>query len=166
MPDDVSLLLDIVAYVANLWNKPDLAASREELEALAPEARLDFVLELLREADFLPRGVGDMGRTRLRRVLDVYRANGLAVRSCELSPYAGPLTLFKAADAADAADIASGLAASTNGYGWGELAGGRVEIETVPGHHLSLLAEPNVRTLAQRLRLRLVDAASEATSSF
>jgi amino acid adenylation domain-containing protein len=151
MPDDVSLLLDIVAYVANLWNKPDLAASREELEALAPEARLDLVLDQLRDADFLPRGVG---RDRLRRVLDVYRANGLAVRGYELSAYAGPLTLFKAADAP----------AGSDGYGWGEIVAGGVEVETIPGHHLNLLAEPNVRTLAERLRHRLVDAVSEATS--
>jgi thioesterase domain-containing protein len=157
VPDDVALLLDIVAYVANLWNKPGLALSRDKLEALAPEARLDFVLDLLREADFLPRG--DRSKARIRRVLDVYRANGLAVRSYELSPYAGPLILFKAAD------VASGQSASANGYGWGELARGRVEIETVPGHHLNLLAEPNVRTLAERLRSRLADAGLEATSS-
>jgi amino acid adenylation domain-containing protein len=151
MPDDVSLLLDIVAYVANLWNKPDLSASRDELEALAPEARLDFVLDLLREADFLPQGVG---RDRLHRVLDVYRANGLAVRGYELSSYAGPLTLFKAAEGP----------ASPDAFGWSELVAGGVEVETVPGHHLNLLAEPNVRTLAERLRHRLVDAVSEATS--
>jgi thioesterase domain-containing protein len=147
MPDDISLLLDIVAYVANLWSKPDLKASREDLEAHAPEARLDFVLDLLREADFLPQGTG---RAQIRRALDVYRANGLAVRSYELSPYAGPLTLFKAADPA-----------TPDAYGWGELTAGQVEVETVPGHHLSLLAEPNVRTLAQRLRRSLEGAALE-----
>jgi amino acid adenylation domain-containing protein len=146
VPDDVTLLLDIVAYVANLWNKPDLAASREALEALDSEVRLDFVLGLLRDADFLPQGTG---RDRLRRALDVYRANGLAVQGYELAPYAGPLILFKAEEGPGGPET----------YGWSDLAAGGVEVETVPGHHLNLLAEPNVRTLAQRLLRRLRDAA-------
>jgi amino acid adenylation domain-containing protein len=159
LPDDVALLLDVVAYVANLWGKPDLSVPREDLEALAPEARLDFVLDLLREADFLPPGTG---RDRLRRVLDVYRANGLAVHSYEPGLYPGPLTLFKAADGPidDPFGRALGWA-----LGWEDLAAGPVEIETVPGHHLSLLAEPNVRTLARRLRQSLEGAVLEETTS-
>ncbi len=141
-----------MAYVANLWNKPDLTASREELEALAPEARLDFVLDRLRAADFLPPGAG---KVQIRRVLDVYRANGLAVGSFVPQPYPGPLTLFKAAD------VPVSLDGAPDDFGWGELAGEPVEVETVPGHHLSLLAEPNVRTLAQRLRRSLEDATLE-----
>jgi hypothetical protein len=64
--DDVTLLMDIVAYVANLWHKEGLAVSREELERLGPEERLDHVLGLLRGADFLPPGAGT---TQLRRAL-------------------------------------------------------------------------------------------------
>ena len=35
---------------------------------------------------------------------------------------------------------------------------GPVEIHTVPGNHLSILAEPNVHVLASRLRLCLEEA--------
>jgi thioesterase domain-containing protein/acyl carrier protein len=139
MEDDVTLLMDIVAYVANLWHKEGLAVSREELERLGPEERLDHVLDLLRGADFLPPGAGT---TQLRRALAVYRANGLAVRSYQPSLYPGGLRLFRAAEASEPG----------SDLGWSKLAAGPVEIEPVPGHHLSLLAEPNVGELAKRLR--------------
>jgi thioesterase domain-containing protein len=143
--DDVDLLLDVVAYVANLWGK-ELSLSREELEGLDPGARLERVLDLLRGADFLPPGAG---LERLRRTLAVYRANLAAVRSYQPQVFGGGgAVLFRAAEAPDAlADL-----------GWGRLLSGRLEIETVPGHHLSLLAEPNVRILAERLRRCLNEA--------
>jgi thioesterase domain-containing protein len=137
--DDVTLLMDIVAYVANLWHKEGLSVSRDELERLGPEERLDHVLGLLRGADFLPPGAGT---TQLRRALAVYRANGFAVRSYQPSPYPGGIRLFRAAEASEPG----------SDLGWSRLAAGPVEVEPVPGHHLSLLAEPNVGQLAKRLR--------------
>jgi thioesterase domain-containing protein len=143
--DDVDLLLDIVAYVANLWGK-DLSLARPDLEPLDPEARLDRVLDLLRSADFLPPGAG---RDRLRRALAVYRANLVAVRSYRPQPCHGGAVLFRAAEApgAPAADL-----------GWSHFLTGPLEVETVPGHHLNLLAEPNVQVLAERLRHCLNEA--------
>jgi thioesterase domain-containing protein len=38
------------------------------------------------------------------------------------------------------------------------LLSGPLEVETIPGHHLNLLAEPNVQTLAERLRHCLNEA--------
>ncbi len=150
--DDVDLLLDIVAYVANLWGK-ELSLSREELEGLEPGARLDRVLDLLRGADFLPPGAG---LDRLSRTLAVYRANLAAVRSYHPQVFGGGgggggAVLFRATEAPDARmDLAD--------LGWGRFLSGPLEIETVPGHHLNLLAEPNVRILAERLRRCLNEA--------
>jgi thioesterase domain-containing protein len=36
--------------------------------------------------------------------------------------------------------------------GWGELAGGGVEVYDVPGHHLSMFEQPHVKRLAETLR--------------
>jgi thioesterase domain-containing protein len=36
-------------------------------------------------------------------------------------------------------------------FGWAELANGAFEVRTVPGDHLTLLAEPNVAVLAPEL---------------
>jgi thioesterase domain-containing protein len=154
--DDISLLLEIVTYVANLWNKPALKVSRPELEALAPGEQMDYVLDLLRGADFLPPGAGT---TALRRAMAVYRANALAVRSYRPGSYPGGLTLFKASDPVPGV---SASAAPPEDLGWKELTTGPVDVQVVPGHHLSLLAEPNVERLAQRLRQSLEEVTMEA----
>ncbi|HEX3127371.1 MAG TPA: amino acid adenylation domain-containing protein, partial [Thermoanaerobaculia bacterium] len=143
--DDVDLLLDVVAYVANLWGK-DLSLSRNDLEPLDPEARLDRVLGLLRGADFLPPGAG---LDQLRRTLAVYRANLAAVRTYQPQPCGCGAVLFRAAETAETPE---------GDLGWSRLLNGPLELETVPGHHLNLLAEPNVQILAERLRHCLNEA--------
>jgi thioesterase domain-containing protein/acyl carrier protein len=153
--DDVDLLLDIVAYVANLWGDRgrELRLCREELEGLDSAARLDRVLNLLRAADLLPPGAG---LDQLRRILDVYRANLRAARSyrpqpCDIARSAA--VLFRAAEVSGAP-----AGAPADDLGWGRLLSGPLEVETVPGHHLNLLAEPNVQILAERLRHCLNEA--------
>jgi thioesterase domain-containing protein len=86
------------------------------------------------------------------RVLDVYKANARAASLYEPKPYAGPVTLFRAGE--EEGDL-----------GWGGLTPEPVEVVPVPGHHLNLLAEPHVRTLAQRLRLSLEAARSTSRTS-
>ena len=44
--------------------------------------------------------------------------------------------------------------------GWGRLAAGGVEVHDMPGDHLSMLSEPNVRTVASTLRACLDRAAA------
>ncbi|MES1241756.1 MAG: amino acid adenylation domain-containing protein [Acidobacteriota bacterium] len=138
--DDAGLLLDIAAYVANLWRR-DVRLSREDLQGLDPEEQLGRTLEALRAADFLPPG---SGLDQLRRALAVYRASTRAARSYQPRPCTGGAVLFRAAESA-AGDPSDDL-------GWGRLLSGPLEVETVPGHHLNLLAEPNVQILAERLR--------------
>jgi amino acid adenylation domain-containing protein len=136
--DDADFLADMAAYVENLWGKR-VGVSREDLKGLDREAQLARLLEAFREADFLPPGAG---LDQVRRVLDVYRANARAASLYEPKPYCGRVTLFRAGEGED-------------DFGWGRLASEPVEVVPVPGHHLTLLAEPNVQILAQRLRASL-----------
>ncbi|HEY9809674.1 MAG TPA: AMP-binding protein [Halomicronema sp.] len=48
--------------------------------------------------------------------------------------------------------------------GWAEFTNGYFEIETVPGNHLSMHLEPNVKILAERLNFHLERAAEKANS--
>src|SRR6185436_14818471 len=125
LESDATFLADMAAYVENLWDRR-LDLGREELEALSPEEQKRLLLERLREADFLPPGAG---LEQVGRVLEVYKANSRAARAYEPRSYAGPVTLFQAAE-------------GTEISGWEKLTAGPVEVVTVPGHHLNLLAEP------------------------
>jgi amino acid adenylation domain-containing protein len=79
------------------------------------------------------------------RVREFIEANWRSQRAYPFSPYPGRLVVFKAGDD----PFTAGLAAS--GAGWQPVVTGPLEVEVVPGGHLSMLAEPHVATLAPRL---------------
>jgi thioesterase domain-containing protein len=150
---DVDFLLDIARYLETLRGK-SLGLDWEDLAAVGPEGGLALLIERMSEAGFLPPGAGE---AQLRRVLRVYRATARAARAWEPGPWPGRVTLLKAADESDARDPRE---ARGFDLGWSRVAGA-VEVTSLPGSHLTLLAEPNVRALAQRLRICLEDAHAE-----
>ncbi|MFY9824624.1 MAG: thioesterase domain-containing protein [Thermoanaerobaculia bacterium] len=142
--DDARWLLDIADYLRGLWGF-DLGLSPEALRALSPGDQVQCFLAALKNTPF---GAG-AGVEPLRRLLRVFKTNVRAFRSYRPGAYPGRITLFRpAADLDDPAAIADPT------IGWGALSP-HVEIETVPGDHISALAEPHVRTLAARLRTRI-----------
>jgi thioesterase domain-containing protein len=44
--------------------------------------------------------------------------------------------------------------------GWRELATGKLEVVDIPGGHVSMLSDPQVRALAEQLKARLESAQS------
>jgi amino acid adenylation domain-containing protein len=147
---DLDLLLHVAAYVESLWGR-ELGLASGDLARAGPDGAFALLLERLREVDLLPPGAGE---ERLRRILAVYRANAQAARAYTASPYPGRITLFRTAGGPDT------VGGAPPDLGWGTI-GGAVEVHVVPGEHLTLLAEPNVRTLAHRLGLCLKDARAE-----
>ena len=70
-------------------------------------------------------------------------------------PYPGQVTLFRAAERLGGNDRDPFL-------GWDRVALAGVVLEEIPGNHATMVQEPNVRTLAQRLRARLESAQAAA----
>jgi amino acid adenylation domain-containing protein len=141
---DADFLLDIAAYVGNFHGR-DPEVSRERLEALDADGQIAYLTGRLAAIDFLPPGAGE---AQLRRVLAVYRANARAARRYRPGSYPDGLVLLRAGETPH----------GEGDLGWSRVVGGPVEIHTVPGNHLTLMAEPNVRALASRLRLCLEQA--------
>jgi thioesterase domain-containing protein len=139
--DDSYWLMEIADYLQRLWGV-DLGLSHEGLRALDPEERSRRFLAGLKGTPFGATASPEP----LRRLLDVFKTNVRAFRRYRPGPYPGRITLFRPAEAGDPA---GGEADPT--LGWGALAP-RVDIETVPGDHVSALAEPHARALALRLR--------------
>jgi thioesterase domain-containing protein len=77
--------------------------------------------------------------------------------SFEYTPkvYDGRLTLFRAKQQGE-------VWQSDPELGWGGLAAGGVEVYETPGNHITLIAEPNVRSLAGRLSECLLRAREKA----
>jgi thioesterase domain-containing protein len=144
--EEVGFLGLFDTYTGN-WSKPSLI-----LKLLRLPPRQSFALvykragRYLREAKidiealFLPRHLKQV-RKALHRASDAYVPK----------PYLGKITFFRASEKSvrDSDDPNSG---------WGELAGGELEIHDVPGDHNIMLAEPQVCVLAQQLKVSLEKA--------
>jgi len=79
---------------------------------------------------------------------DPSEINMHAARLYRPKPYAGQIVLFSSRD--------TPIGISTDPrLGWREVAAGGAQIETVPGHVGSMLKEPHVKALAERLRQHL-----------
>lgn len=146
--DDVYWLMEIADYLRRLWGF-DLGLSADSLRALDPEERTRRFLAALKST---PLGA-TASPEPLRRLLDVFKTNVRAFRRYRPAPYPGPVTLFRPAEAEAPSDPT---------LGWGALAP-RVDIEIVPGDHITALAEPHVRALADRLRARMDQRDLKAT---
>jgi amino acid adenylation domain-containing protein len=110
--------------------------SAEELRALAPDERLELVLDQGRAAGTL---AASFGLPELRRLVRVVRANRAAVRAYEPRPFDTSLLYIRAED---------GLGDDAV---WAGLALGGAEVLTAPGNHLSMHFPPHTGTLAARL---------------
>jgi amino acid adenylation domain-containing protein len=115
------------------------------------DGRLDRILERAKAQGLLPP---EIGLEEVRRLVEVLRANLRALRGYLPGSYPGRATLFRAAQAQRTGPDPA--------YGWRALALGGVDVLEVPGDHYSMVREPHVQVLAERLRARLQDAASAA----
>jgi thioesterase domain-containing protein/acyl carrier protein len=89
-----------------------------------------------------------------RSVKQVRKALRAASNSYVPRPYPGRITCFTPTRK-------SVLSSGDPGAAWEKLAAGGVDIQSVPGHHENLLAEPQVMVVAQRLSICLERAREE-----
>ena len=105
-----------------------LGLSKEQIEDAADASVL---LERAKAASIIPH---DMSRARLDQQFRVFKANVRAARSYRPEDLPAGLVLFRAAE-------------RSPGLGWENL-----EAYETPGSHMTMLREPNVSVLAERLR--------------
>ena len=105
-----------------------------------------------RQADSSPDG--EIRDPRLQKLEHVYNTNLAALKDYRTEPFNGRVTLFNASEK-DTALIPDPQ------YGWVGLAR-EIEVHEVPGNHDTMLTEPNVTALAQRLNECLLRAQREA----
>jgi thioesterase domain-containing protein len=85
----------------------------------------------------------------------VIENNYLAIQAYKLKPYKGQITLLRARGGRL-------LCNHDPGMGWGEFAAGGVSVNMIPGSHLRIFQEPNIRDLAQQLQYCLDQAQEKA----
>ena len=109
----------------------------EELCHLQPNEQLAYLLAWLREAQLAP---DDMDVSQLRRYIQVDEAHGYCLQRYRPKPYPGRITLFRSEDVEADPSL------------WTPFSGELVEVHPVSGDHLSMVAEPHVKSLAVQLQ--------------
>jgi thioesterase domain-containing protein len=132
-----------------------LAISEDELRRLGPDEQLTYLLEQASLANVLPP---DIELAQIRRLFDVFMANVQAMLSYVPQPYAGRVTLFRAVE-----DSAGGRGDAS--FGWANLALEGVALNEAPGTHFTMVRQPHVQVLAERLRAALGAAIEEYADS-
>jgi thioesterase domain-containing protein len=125
-----------------------LANISEQLLSLDEDSQLKHLFKLAERSGLFPKG---FDLTQLRELFKVYRSNNEAVLAYQPRACSAPLVLFRAAETMDDELM-------DESYGWSHLAKGSLEIEVVKGDHFTMLEEPHVSLLAQKLRVHLARA--------
>jgi amino acid adenylation domain-containing protein len=119
---------------------PPLPSTTAELCQLSPDEQLASLIEVAVRCGILPP---DAGPRRLRRLLEVFKANFSSYLRYQPGIVQQRIHLFRAREEDDAGDPT---------YGWGELALVPVSVHEVGGNHYSMLDRAHAGLLAARLR--------------
>jgi thioesterase domain-containing protein/aryl carrier-like protein len=138
---------------AILCEESGLTIDVEELRPLGPAAQLNYVVEHLKAAQRIP---ADIPVSWVARSINIFKARIRVTMAYELQPYAGQITLFRAAE------LDSDVSQADETMGWRRLTTHPVEVHVVPGSHATMGREPHVAVLADKLRACLVREAYEA----
>jgi len=147
--EEVSFLGLFDTYTSN-WSKPSLI-----LKLLRLPPRQSFALVYKRAGRYVREAKIDIEALFLPRYLkQVRKALHAASDAYVPQPYLGKITFFRSREKSvrNSDDPKSG---------WGKLAGGELEVCDVPGDHNVIFAEPQVRVLAQQLKVGLEKAQEE-----
>ncbi|RKZ84633.1 MAG: hypothetical protein DRR19_17430 [Candidatus Parabeggiatoa sp. nov. 1] len=143
--DDAKWLSDAARVIERGLGKP-LEVSYKMLQTLDSEGQLNYLLERFKQASFLP---ADADKTDIQGFIDVYKANCRIDYSPQnLKPTR--ITLFQASELIEGHELNEQKAEPT--WGWHQYADGEVDIQVVPGDHFTMMSQPNVRVLADKLR--------------
>jgi amino acid adenylation domain-containing protein len=133
---EATLLIDFVRYFGLSL---DL---RDSLARLPKHELLERVLEHAKRAGLMPL---DIEVSQAQPFLELCKADFRATRNYVLNHYPGRITLFKAAQ-----ELAGTSSDPT--LGWSEWAAEGADVHIVPGNHATMVYQPHVEVLADKLR--------------
>jgi amino acid adenylation domain-containing protein len=137
--DEVGLILNFAQDMGISLDR--LNISWDRLAQLDIEAQWGYLLEQAVLAGAVPP---DSEPAQLRSLFNVFKANCMAVRRYVPRTRFGRVTLLQA-------EKQAGASGSQRVSEWSEWADGGLEVSTIPGDHFTIIREPNIKDLAERL---------------
>jgi thioesterase domain-containing protein/acyl carrier protein len=148
--DEAQWTTDVARIIERLLDKK-LPLSLADFQQREPTAQLDLLHKTLADNDWA------ISKPQLQGLLKTFKANNQTEYvPQDIQPV--PISLFKASDILT--ETASGIEMERlretlkqqADWGWREYAAGPVEILMVPGDHHTMMSEPHVQVLAEKLR--------------
>jgi amino acid adenylation domain-containing protein len=141
--DDPVMLARTLEGFANV--KEPLPIDEDYVRALAPDEQLLYIMEQAKKANIMPQ---ELTLTQVKRSLQNFRSRVRAGKDFMPEPYPGKVTLFKC-EHIEPRNVET-LQADPS-WGWSEISSEPVDIHSVPGSHETMVIEPDVRVLAEKL---------------
>ncbi len=146
---------DDAELLAILCEEVGLQISAEILRPLRPLQQSQYVAQRLKAANLMP---ADVSLKWIDFELSIFKARLRAVDHHVFKTYPGRITLFRAAEPdAYHLEFPDPILADP-ARGWAKLSAEPVDVQVVPGNHVTICREPNVRVLAEKLMACLEEA--------
>jgi amino acid adenylation domain-containing protein len=148
--DDAQWITDVAHIIGSLLDR-ELEVSYAEFQQLETQAQLNYLHEIL-EQNGWPISI-----KQLQAFVKIFKANCQTNYVPQAIP-AIPISLFKAHDRPLMSQTSAQMEAFSQhlkqetSWGWHQYAKGPMEIHVVPGDHHTMMSQPSVQVLADKLR--------------
>jgi thioesterase domain-containing protein len=143
---------DIARVFIQFVGPENIPLSEEEFLRLEMNERLIYATEALQKAKIVPP---DTNMHQILHIVHMLQTNEHAAMSYVPQPYPERITLFCAELSDDRTETKRAVDRTDPANGWSALSPQPVEVYRVPGTHATMVSEPHVSTLAERLRICL-----------
>ncbi len=158
--DNAKWLVEFAGAIEIVYAKK-LDISYETLQYLVWEEQLKYVLQRLKNADILPP---DDEITQLNNKVQLLKANSL-VNYVPQQVYPSRITFLRASETSAVeesnSEVLSEILQDVT-WGWSKFSAESVDVHFVPGNHITMMSQPHVQVLAERLKA-CIEQAQEAT---
>jgi amino acid adenylation domain-containing protein len=146
--NDTQWLVAVAGMLQHFFGKT-VSLNLEALEGLDWPERLDRFAQSLIDAKIIP---ADADREEVRGLVGVYKSQAqMRYRPEPPFPLLDVVLLRAAEPLADFVDGIPEAMKKDETWGWGEYVRGAVQVERVPGDHLTMMTRPHCDALAERL---------------
>ena len=128
----------------------NLVLDDQTLASLTAQQQLNYFKEQLEMVGFLPT---QTDIKVVRGLVQVYQTQS-QIKYEPQNTYSAPITLFRAKEVNSEQQNSSTLSVEPT-WGWNQFSNPEVEIHIVPGNHISMMSEPHVQILAEKLQKSL-----------
>ncbi|WP_190945051.1 non-ribosomal peptide synthetase [Nostoc flagelliforme] len=131
--------------------------SYDTLQSLPVEEQLKYVLQHFKMVNMLPPNAEIM---QMKNMVQALKANSLSlINYVPEQIYSGRITLLRASETPPERLASKFYEISQDStWGWSEYSCEPVDIHFVPGNHITMMAEPHVQVLAERLKVCIEQA--------